>query len=210
MVKELEVRLSDDLYIMLEEYAKSKNMSKSEVIRNALVYYLGIGEVVDKPIRETKTHTTTALFSGKCKKCGKDINQGDPIGIIKIYYEGEDRPRVFTYCLDCYYSLSDKTIVQLEVKRVKLQKTVTALKREINRLVNIYENLEKEVNLMNKIKQIINDLEFYLSRVYGGENIDIKKLIQELYDLNLNLSDFLRVVNKKKAEYAKYKVVSPK
>jgi hypothetical protein len=95
--------------------------------------------------------------------------------------------------------------VQLEVKRVKLQKTVNALRREISRLVNIYEELEREINVIDKIKDIIKMLELYNEQVYRGENTDIKKLIQELTELNLNLSDFLRVVSIKKKIYAKYK-----
>jgi Ribbon-helix-helix protein, copG family. len=155
MVKEIEVKLSDELYNLLEEYAKKKNTTKSEIIRNAIAYYLGISEVIDKPIRESKAIVTTALFSSKCRKCGKDINQGDPIGLIKIYYEGEDKPRTFAYCLDCYYSLTDKTIVQLEVKRVKLQRTVTALRREISKLADIYDSLEKEINLINRVVSLL-------------------------------------------------------
>jgi len=204
-MKTLEVKLSEELYQLLEEYAKKKNITKSEIIRNAIAYYLGISEVIDKPIRESKTLITTALFSSKCKKCSKDINQGDPIGLIKIYYENEDKPKTFAYCLDCYYSLTDKTIVQLEVKRVKLQKTVSAFKREINRLISVYEELEKEVKTMNNLKQVVDELKLYLEKVYQGENVDLKKLIQELSDLNMNISDLLRLVEVKKKIYAKYK-----
>jgi hypothetical protein len=51
----------------------------------------------------------------------------------------------------------------------------------------------------------IRELDEFLEKVYHGENVDLKKLIQELTELNLNLSDFIRIVKFKKQVYAKYK-----
>jgi len=203
-MKTIEVKLSEDLYNQLEEYAQKNNKTKSDVIRQALIMFFGISEVADKQIKTTIAKITPALYSSRCKKCNRELSQGEIIGLIKIVYE-DNSHKTFVYCLDCYYSLSDKTIVDLEVKKVKLQKTISAFKREINRLVNIYEELEREVKVMSNLKQVVDELKLYIEKVYQGENVDLKKLIQELSDLNMNISDLLRLVEVKKKIYAKYK-----
>ena len=205
-MQELRVKLSEELVEQIEELARKRNISKADIVREAIMYYIGISETIAKQIESSDSKIVTALYSGKCRKCGKEISQGDVIGLIRIKFEGEEKPKSFTYCLDCYYSITDKTIVQLEIKRVKLQKTVSALKREINKLVNIYEELEREVKTMSNLKQVLEELKLYLEKVYQGENVDLKKLIQELSDLNMNISDLLRVVEVKKKIYSRYKI----
>jgi hypothetical protein len=38
------------------------------------------------------------------------------VGFIKVLYEDKSK-KTFVYCIDCYNSISDKTIVKLEIKK---------------------------------------------------------------------------------------------
>jgi hypothetical protein len=202
VVRELSVKLSDDLYEQLERLAEKTGKSKADIIRDALLMYLGIGVVSDKAISETKSYVAPAIYSGKCSKCGREIKPGDPTGFIKIIYEDKSR-RVLPYCLDCYYSVSDKTVVQLEVKKAKLERVIRALSREKSRLVKEIEELEKLTEATSKIKAVITDLELYSNQVYQGDNEAPKKLLFELRELNDLLAEFIRITKPKSEVYAR-------
>jgi predicted DNA-binding protein len=200
VVRELSVKLSDDLYEQLEKLAEKTGKSKADIIRDALLTYLGIGVVSNKAISEAKSYTAPAIYSGNCTKCGKEIKPGDPAGFIKIIFEDKTR-KVLPYCLDCYYSVSDKTIVQLEVKKAKLERVIRALSREKSRLVKEIEELEKLAEATSKIKAVITDLELYSSQVYQGDNEALKKLLFELRELNNLLAEFTRITRPKREVY---------
>jgi Ribbon-helix-helix protein, copG family. len=209
MVKELSVKLSDELYEQLEKLAEKANKSKAEIIRDALIMYLGMSHVSEKPIKDVKQKEIVAIYSGKCHKCGKEIKPGDRIVYVRITYEdGSGRP--FTYCLDCWYELNDKTIVQLELKKRKLERTVKALRNEVNKLLSVYEELERLAEANSKIRKVLDELFVFVERVYRESDSEIKndlrKFISELEDLNNMLADFIRVVRaRKEIALAKYK-----
>jgi len=142
MVKELTVKLSDELHEQLEKTAERAGKSKADIIRDALTMYIGIGAVSDKTVSETKSYIAPAIFSNKCSKCGKEIKTGDPTGFIKIIYEDKSK-KVLVYCLDCYYSISDKTLVKLEIKKAKLEHVIKALNREKARMLNEIQELRE-------------------------------------------------------------------
>jgi metal-responsive CopG/Arc/MetJ family transcriptional regulator len=202
VVKELSVKLSEDLYEQLEKLAEKAGKSKADIIRDALLMYLGIGATSDKAISEAKSYVAPALYSGKCTKCGKEIKAGEPAGFIKIIYEDKSR-KVLPYCLDCYYSVSDKTIVKLEVKKARLEHTIRALNREKSRLIKEIEDLEKLTDISNKLKPIISDLNSYIEKVFQGNNEELKKLLFELRELNDLLAEYVRIVKLKKEMYAR-------
>jgi Ribbon-helix-helix protein, copG family. len=215
MVKELTVKLSDELYEQLEKLAEKTNKSKAEIIREAILTYIGIGNVSDKAIKDIKQKEIVAIYSGRCSKCGKEIKPGDRIVYVRITYEdGSGRP--FTYCLDCWLEVSDKTIVQLELKKRKLEKTIRALNNEINKLIKVYEELEKLAEVNNKLKKTLDELFIFVERIYRDNESeiksDLKKFISELEDLNNLLADFVRIVRTKKevviARYKKHSTLS--
>jgi len=202
VVKELSVKLSDDLYEQLEKLAEKTGKSKADIIRDALLMYLGIGVVSDKAISEAKSYVAPALYSGKCVKCGREVKAGEPAGFIKVIYEDKSK-KVLLYCLDCYYSVSDKTIVQLEVKKAKLEHVIRALNREKSRLIKEIEDLEKLTETSNKVKLVLSDLYSYIEKVFQGNNEELKKLLFELRELNDLLAEYVRIVKLKKEMYTK-------
>jgi predicted DNA-binding protein len=201
-VKELSVKLSDDLHEQLEKLSEKTGKSKAEIVRDAILMFLGIGAVSDKAISETKSYVAPAIYSGKCSKCGREIKAGEPAGFIKIIYEDKTK-KVLPYCLDCYYSVSDKTIVQLEIKKAKLEHVVKALNREKSRLIKEIEDLENLSNATGKLKSVISDLDSYINQVFHGDNEALKKLLVELMDLNDLLAEYVRIVKAKKEVYTK-------
>jgi Ribbon-helix-helix protein, copG family. len=201
VVREISVKLSDELHEALEKLAEKTKKTKAEIIREAILTYIGIGNVSDKAIKDVKQKEIVAFYAGRCSKCGKEIKPGDRIVYVRITYEdGSGRP--FTYCLDCWYELSDKTIVQLELKKRRLERTIRALNNEINKLLSIYEELEKLAEVNSKIRKVLDELFVFVERVYRESESEIKndlrKFISELQDLNLNLSEFIRQVKVKK------------
>jgi predicted DNA-binding protein len=201
-VKELSVKLSDDLHEQLEKLSEKTGKSKAEIVRDAILMFLGIGAVSDKAISETKSYVAPAIYSGKCSKCGREIKAGEPAGFIKIIYEDKTK-KVLPYCLDCYYSVSDKTIVQLEIKKAKLEHVIRALNREKSRLIKEIEDLENLSNATGKLKSVISDLDSYINQVFHGDNEALKKLLVELMDLNDLLAEYVRIVKAKKEVYTK-------
>jgi Ribbon-helix-helix protein, copG family. len=201
VVKEISVKLSDELHEALEKLAEKTKKTKADIIRDALTMYLGMGAVTDKQIKDVKQREIVAIYSGKCYRCNKEIRPGDRIVFIKIMYE-DNTARSYTYCLDCWYELSDKTIVQLELKKRKLERTLRALNNEINKLIKVYEELESLEEVNSKLKKTLSELSLFIERVYSESESDIKndlkKFISELEDLNLNLSEFIRQVKVKK------------
>jgi metal-responsive CopG/Arc/MetJ family transcriptional regulator len=202
MVKELSVKLSDDLHEQLEKLAEKTGKSKADIIREAILTYLGIGAVSDKAISEAKSYTATAIYSGKCAKCGREIKPGDPAGFIKLIYEDKTK-KTLVYCLDCYYSVSDKTIVQLEIKKAKLERVIKALNREKSRLIKEIEELENLTNVSSKIKTVISELDMYIEKVFHGNNEELKKLLFELRELNDLLAEYVRITKIKKEAFVK-------
>jgi predicted DNA-binding protein len=202
VVKDFSVKLSDDLYEQLEKLSEKTGKSKAEIIRDALLMFLGIGAVSDKAISDTKSYVAPAIYSGKCSKCGREIRAGEPAGFIKIIYEDKTR-KVLPYCLDCYYSISDKTIVQLEIKKAKLEHVIRALNREKSRLIREIEELEKLAESTSKIKAVITDLELYVNKVYQGDNEALKKLLFELRELNDLLAEYVKITKPKREVYVR-------
>jgi predicted DNA-binding protein len=202
VVKDLSVKLSEDLHEQLEKLSEKTGKSKADIIRDALLMYLGIGAVSDKAISETKSYVAPAIYSGKCNKCGREIKAGEPAGFIKIIYEDKTK-KVLPYCLDCYYSISDKTIVQLEIKKAKLEHVIRALNREKSRLIREIEELEKLTESTSKIKSVITDLELYVNKVFQGDNEALKKLLFELRELNDLLAEYVKITKPKREVYAR-------
>ncbi len=196
MVKELSVKISEELNEQLEKFVEKTGKSKAEVIRDALMFYMGVSTVTDKQVVEAKTYMAPALYSGKCYKCGKTFNQGDTVGFIKVSYDDKSK-RVFTYCLDCYVKISDNTMVRLEVQKAKLEQVVSALKREKARMIKEIMEMEKDVEIKSKIDNIIYNLHNYVSTVYKGDSPDVRKLIFELQELNNLIAEYLKRVKVK-------------
>ncbi len=203
-MKELSVKISEELNEQLEKIAEKTGKSKAEIIREAIITYLGIGSISDKAISEAKSYIAPAIYTGKCSKCGGEVKQGDLAGFIKITYEDKSK-KTFIYCLDCFYSISDKQIVQLEVKKAKLERVNRALQREKNRLLREIEELEQLTSGANKLRNVISDLESYINQVFHGDNDALKKLLAELIDLNNLLAEYVRIVKAKKEYYLKTK-----
>jgi Ribbon-helix-helix protein, copG family. len=116
VVKEISVKLSEDLYNELEKLAEKTNKSKADIVRDALITYLGIGATNEKPVKSFTHKEITAIYHGKCSKCNRDIKPGDRVVYCKLVYE-DNSQRTLLYCLDCWLDLNDSTIVKLELKR---------------------------------------------------------------------------------------------
>ncbi|MEM2287914.1 MAG: ribbon-helix-helix domain-containing protein [Sulfolobales archaeon] len=201
MVKEISVKLSEDVYEKIEKLAEKTGKSKADIIREALLLYLG-SEVGEKAVESSKSYIKPAIYSGKCSRCGREIQQGELAGFIKIVYTDKSS-RTFAYCLDCYNSLSDKTILSLELKKHRLKRVVTALQRQMSKMLSIYDELEKASELYTKIKTYVSELNRYLEQVYHGDNKSIEKLVFELADLNNQLSEFVKLLKFKREAYVK-------
>lgn len=201
MVKEISVKLSEDVYEKIEKLAEKTGKSKADIIREALLLYLG-SDVGEKAVESSKSYIKPALYSGKCSRCGREIQQGDLAGFIKIVYTDKSS-RTFAYCLDCYNSLSDKTILSLELKKHRLKRVVISLQRQMSKMLSIYDELEKATELYTKIKTYVSELNRYLEQVYHGDNKIIEKLVFELTELNNQLSEFVKLLRFKREAYVK-------
>ncbi|MEM4847786.1 MAG: ribbon-helix-helix protein, CopG family [Thermosphaera sp.] len=205
MVKEVSVKLSEDIYEKLEKVAEKTGKSKSDIIREAVLMYIG-AEPGEKTVESSKSYTKPALYSGRCSKCGKEIQQGEIAGFIKVVYS-DKTSKTFVYCLDCYNSLSDKTIVSLELKKHRLKRVVTALERQVSRLLSVYDELEKVNELYTAIRNYVSDLSRYLEQVYHSRDDEARKLIEklvfELSELNNRLADFTRLVELRRKMYTR-------
>ena len=181
MTKNLTIRLDDEIYKKLEEYASRHGMSRAQVIVEALNNLFNpIANAKD--VKEVSLKEIVVKYKTTCVKCGRVIDVGE------IAYWGRG---VGVVCYDCYVKANQK-ITGFDAKKL------VKLYREIRKLKVIKSELEKEVNyLADKLNvyELLDDLNTRLKNVESKLEAIITNLLsdeqdkQKFYELYNDVKD---------------------
>jgi len=190
-MKEVKVRIPEDIAEKLEEIAKKRNSSISEIVREVIVRYMTGEQVDDVPVKVTPIKMT-ARRESKCSYCNEVIKPGEWIYyVIKEFEDG--RVVKEAWHEDCWVYGSDRTLAKLYVDIRRLMRTRNALKRECDmyadliieaearkRLLDIAEEIKKYVESLDlRLSQQLDLLRKYMLEV-DASNIDLKAIGEEL------------------------------
>ena len=181
MTKNLTIRLDDEIYKKLEEYAQEHGLSRVKVIEYALqLLFNPLSEAKD--VKEVSLKEIVVKYPAKCSVCGRRIEIGE------IAYWGRGGIIV---CYDCFIKQNQKALGLDAKKLVKLY-------REIRKLKVIKSELEKEVNyLADKLNvyELLDDLNTRLKNVESKLEAIITNLLsdeqdkQKFYELYNDVKD---------------------
>jgi len=177
--KELRIKIPEDVYSKLKEYADKKGISLKEYL---MPYLEAIAkkESLDFIKKPPKSAIIVNKFKTKCLRCGKLLNEGD----LVYWIEG-----VGVYCLDCYYSFFDKSLAKMYLRKRELERIVKELRKEANALadyINYAKELRKAKEILNECSRILNGLKWIMSR-YGREHDT--EIINKLLEIEESINE---------------------
>jgi type II secretory pathway component PulJ len=122
----------------------------------------------------------TFFGKGKCTRCSRDLKTGDKVYWYFVKY-ADGRTQAVYMCYECYIQTSDQTLARLVLQRERLKREVNALKKELERLVAVVEQLEAFEQLTQIYFSFRNALEsVHYARIQSNE--ELKKLFSELVE----------------------------
>jgi len=164
-MKEIKTRVPDDIAEKLEEVAKKRNTSVSEVVREIIVRYMAGEQVDDIPVRVI-THRMRASKETQCPYCNIPIKPGEWIFyVIKEFEDG--RVVKEAWHEDCWRYGSDRTLARLYVEIRKLMRTRNALKRECDKYADLIIEAEARKKIYDaalEIQRRLQDIDLKLEK----------------------------------------------
>jgi methyl-accepting chemotaxis protein len=177
---EIKIRVYDRALIeKLDEYCRNNNYnSRNECVQAILTVFIS-GVDSASAIAELKGGKLITFFGkGKCSRCNKELKTGDKAYWYFVKY-ADGRTQAVYLCYECYLQTSDQTLAKLVLQREKLKREVNALKKEIERLVAVAEQLEAFEQLVQIYFNFRNALDsVHYARIQSSE--ELKKLFSEL------------------------------
>jgi len=178
------VRISEDLYSKLKEIADKSGRSIRELVDEAVKAYI-LGFTGDKEIKATTGKIISLTYSTKCKRCGRELKEGELAYWSKITYT-DNTSRSFVYCLDCYYS--EGALAEYYLKKKKLEAVIKGLEKKANQLVEEITQLEALVDLY----KLENEIQSYWIRLLELVSHEDKP------NLNMAIEELLELIDKVK------------
>jgi hypothetical protein len=179
---EIKIRIYDRALVeKLDEYCRNNNYSsRNECVQAILTMFIS-GVDSTSAITELKGGKLITFFGkGKCTRCNKDLKTGDKVYWYFVKY-ADGRSQTVYLCYECYIQTSDQTLARLVIQRERLKREVSALKKELTRLVAVAEQLEAFEQLVQIYFSFRNALESaHYSRIQSNE--ELKKLFSELVE----------------------------
>jgi len=181
-VTEIKIRVYDKTLLeKLDEYCRNNNYnSRNECVQSIITMFIS-GVDSTSAITELKGGKLITFFGkGKCTRCSKEIRTGDKVYWYFVKY-ADGRTQAVYMCYECYMQTSDQTLAKLVLQRERLKREVNALKKELERLVAVVEQLEAFEQLTQIYFSFRNALEsVHYARIQSNE--ELKKLFSELVE----------------------------
>lgn len=206
-MKNLFVRIEDNIYDQLDEFITREKLSKKEAIEKAISLLLNNQnknidyEKLD--IKQVSLKQIITKYRGKCSKCGRTIE----IGEIAYWSQG------ILICYDCYVKANEK-IVSNAKKELEHYKKLKRLKILINeaekqldllvKKINIYESFDFLTNISKELKNRLNEIGSYLYDV-ERDNKELKQILEELVKINDKIDEFLGMIRITKEKVMAYR-----
>jgi hypothetical protein len=122
----------------------------------------------------------TFFGKGRCTRCGKDLKTGDKVYWYFVKY-ADGRAQTVYLCYECYIQTADQTLAKLVLQRERLKREVNALKKELERLVAVVEQLEAFEQLTQVYLNFRNALEsVHYTRIQSSD--ELKKIFSQLVE----------------------------
>ncbi|MEM4483406.1 MAG: hypothetical protein QW607_06050 [Desulfurococcaceae archaeon] len=187
------VRISSKAKELVEEIAKKTGRSVSQIVTEAIYrVYLGtdrvLDNVIDKKVLDVKTETfktkTDSLFCGICKR---QINRGEIVTVMTIYYDDNTQQKIF-YCYNCYLSetISDEKLLKLEKRVYELNRIIRLLRNEKNKLLNEitkYEKIVSNIDFLLNLEKKIDDLKQKVDESTRDKLDELFTKLRELHEM---------------------------
>lgn len=171
------IKVSDSLYSRLKDIADKRGLSVAQFIDEALSVYLGGSS--DRPIKNILTKVITLHYQSKCRKCNKELSQGDMGYYVKYEYD-DGSVKSYVLCLDCYFSSS--ALAKHYLKKKELEAVIRGLKHEADALASEIKQLQSSRELLN-VKLSLNQTLNTIKEILRNDLINIdKERLERLFD----------------------------
>jgi predicted RNase H-like nuclease (RuvC/YqgF family) len=127
----------------------------------------------------------TFFGKGKCTRCSREIKTGDKVYWYFVKY-ADGRAQTVYLCYECYIQTADSTLSKLVLQRERLKREVNALKKELERLVAVVEQLEAFEQLTQIYLNFRNQLEaVHYTRIQSSDELKkaFSQLVEKIEDL---------------------------
>lgn len=195
MIKMKVVKIDDEAYYILEELSKKTQMSIKDLVTKAVtLLYKGEENVTDKEIKDISEKIITLKYPSRCRRCGKELKEGDYAYYIRYTYSDETA-KALIYCLECYHEtiITDKALAKLYLKKKELEKIINVLRKEADELSNtilVNRKLEEVREYFDRSQKLVQDILKALMNTNGNE-----VSIEKIDELNRILEDLRKVVS---------------
>ncbi len=192
-MKSLFVRINDQIYDSLEDFIQKEQINKKEAIEKAIQLLISNqSKNIDyekSDIKDVSLKQIITKYNGYCSNCGRKI----AIGEIAFWGKG------ILLCYDCYIKQNEKIVTDAKKelehykKLKKLRILINQAQKELDELVqkiNVYETIQYISQISDQIKKQLQELTSYAYEV-ERENIDLKKILDELVRVNDRIDEFL-------------------
>jgi DNA-directed RNA polymerase subunit L len=186
-VTEVKIRIYDRALVeKLDEYCMNSNYkSRNECVQSIITMFIS-GVDTSGEIVELKGGKLITLFGkAKCTRCSRDLKTGDKVYWYFVKY-ADGRSQTVYMCYECYIQTSDQTLAKLVLQRERLKREVNALKKELERLVAVVEQLEAFESLTQIYFNFRNALESaHYTRIQSNDELKkaFSQLIEKIEDL---------------------------
>ena len=186
-VTEIKLRIYDRALLeKLDEYCRNNSYnSRNECVQSIITMFIA-GVDASGEIVELKGGKLITFFGkGKCTRCGKDLKTGDKVYWYFVKYR-DGRTQTVYMCYECYIQTADQTLAKLVLSRERLKREVSALKKELERLVAVVEQLEAFEQLTQVYLNFRNALEaVHYTRIQSSDELKkaFSQLVEKIEDL---------------------------
>jgi len=178
------IKVDDETYELLNQLAEKYGTSIKDVASRAIkLFYAGMEHVpVDKEITKIEEKIITLKYPTRCKKCRRELKQGDIAYWIRYTYSDKStKSRIL--CIECYSSeqIRDKELGKLIVEKYRIKREIKVLKEEEKRLLERIMELKYIVDL-NDLKYRLSVLIEHLENVFENKE-ELRAVREELESL---------------------------
>jgi hypothetical protein len=193
------VKLREEVYELIQKLAEKEQTSMATIVEKAIQLYVG-GSTDTAPLKGYKEIPIVNHYQRQCSKCGKALEVGERIYLIRYEYEGAPPKNVYL-CTDCYLSL-DPRLGKLFRKKKELELTIKQLRKEA-------EELSKQVSILELSIAVKNLLDIVLKARGTSEEsrryIEVLEKLEEVTE-RLRLLESIVRVKARRPQYEYHRV----
>ena len=207
---ETKIRISPELYEKIKAIAEKSGKSIRELAEEALnAYILGREGIEGKDIKGITDKIIPLQYPAKCRRCKKQLNEGDLAYWVKITYN-DNTIKSYVLCLDCYYQ--SNALKEWYLKKKQLERIVKALRKEADELSEQVLELRKYrdvIQIKEQARELLREVQELIDVFMGADDVrsELSKLqqaVENIYEASQRLISIIQSIEEQ--EQAKVKV----